>query len=169
MAAITVRKLRFNFSSNEGLEIVRGDARGSCFWIGLSLTMPYLEPYLIRTMRDAVKSVTDPALAQDMSDFNGQESHHYRNHALFNDELRSKVSPGCAEILKTIEGELETDYRRFTKECDLRFNIGYGEGFEAMTSALAFSAFAGERRPRSRQSFESSSSGTSPRRSSTGR
>ena len=142
MADITVRKLRFEFADNKGLEIIPGNKKASAFWIGLSLTMPYLEPYLIRTMRSAVKDVTDPVLAEDMKRFNGQESHHYRNHALFNDEVRAKLSPGAAAEIRQIEDDLEADYQRFSAEKSVRFNIGYGEGFEAMTSAMALTCFA---------------------------
>lgn len=144
MADITVRKPRFDFSDTRALEIVPGDKRGSAFWIGLSLTMPYLEPYLIRTLRDAVKSISDPVLAEDLKRFNAQESHHYRNHALFNDALREQVSPECATEIRSIEDALEADYRRYNETRSLRFNIGYAEGFEAMTSAMAFTCFAVE-------------------------
>ena len=144
MAEITVRRVLFDFADNAGLDVIPGDKKASAFWIGLSLTMPYLEPYLIRTMRSAVKDVSDPVLAEDMKRFNGQESHHYRNHALFNDELRAKLSPGAAAEIQQIEDELEADYQRFSAERSPRFNIGYAEGFEAMTSAMALTCFAVE-------------------------
>lgn len=31
---------------------------------GISMTLPYLEPYLVRTMREALKHCTDPEVAQ---------------------------------------------------------------------------------------------------------
>jgi len=135
MADITVRKLRFDFSSNPGLEIVPGDARASSFWIGLSLTMPYLEPYLIRTMKAATKQVTDPKILDGLKGFAAQEGQHYRVHMKFNESIRRSGFPG----LEALEQELSDDYQRFTKTKSLRFNLAYAEGFEALTkNAIKF-------------------------------
>ncbi len=139
MADITVRKMRFHFADKQDLTVVRNDVRGSCHLLGLSLTMPYLEPYLIRTMREATKQVTDPALIEDMKRFSAQESYHYGNHAKFNEHIRACVGERYARKIQAIEDDLEADYQRFTAEKSLAFNIAYAEGFEAMTSALAVS------------------------------
>lgn len=137
MADITVRKMRFGFAEDLDLNVVRGNVKESCNWIALSLTMPYLEPYLIRTMREAVKEVSDPVLATDMKNFSAQESYHYGNHAKFNERVRAKVGETYAKKIQAIEDDLEADYERFTKEKSRAFNIAYAEGFEAMTSAMA--------------------------------
>ena len=42
--------------------------------MAFSLTMPYLEPYLIRTYRSVADDITDPALAADVREFIGQEA-----------------------------------------------------------------------------------------------
>ena len=139
MPDITVRKMRFRFEepidfdrSDEELAIVLG-------MLGLSMTMPYLEPYLIRTMKVAQKEITDPVLAEDMRRFSQQEGHHFRNHADLNEQLRNHFEAPVAEQLRAIENALEADYQRFTRGKSLRFNLAYSEGFEAMTcsSALA--------------------------------
>ena len=95
--------------------------------------LPYLEPYLIRTMREARARVTDPALAADLDLFNGQEGQHYRQHMRFNEAIR----PAGLEALTALEAELAADYRRFTATRSLRFNLAYAEGFEAFTTAIA--------------------------------
>lgn len=137
MAEITVRNLRFDFEEDIDLD-VSDEAFGTILAVlGLSLTMPYLEPYLIRTMKVAIREITDPPLAEDARRFCQQEGHHFRNHALFNQRVRSHFDGGTAERLRSIEAELDADYQRFSKEKPLRWNVTYAEGFEAMTCAGA--------------------------------
>ena len=140
MSEITVRKIRFPFG--EAIDLDRPDEE---LWLilpnlGLSLTMPYLEPYLIRTMKEAQKQIEDPALAEDVRRFSQQEGHHYRNHALFNEDLRAHFGDPVAGEIRAIEQALEADYQRFTRGKSLRFNAAYAEGFEAMTCSFALSS-----------------------------
>ncbi len=139
MADITVRKIRFTFDEPIDFDI-SDEMLGSILpMLGLSLTMPYLEPYLIRTMRTAIPLIGDPQLAEDTRRFSQQEGHHYRNHALFNDQIRRQFDTATADRIRAIEDAMEADYQRYTKTKSLRFNLAYAEGFEAMTcsSALA--------------------------------
>jgi hypothetical protein len=145
MADITVRKMRFAFEAPLDFE-VSDEALGRTLpALALSMTMPYLEPYLMRTMKAALEHVTDPALAEDTRRFSQQEGHHYRNHALLNDRIRASFDAATAGALRAIEADLEADYRRFTDTKSLRFNLAYAEGFEAMTcaGALAVAAHGG--------------------------
>ncbi len=100
---------------------------------GISMTLPYLEPYLVRTMREALEHCTDPVIAQEVRQFIGQEAQHYRQHAVVNDMIRS-ISPEL-EGLREIEDQLEADYQMFTETKSLKFNLAYAEGFEAATFA----------------------------------
>lgn len=133
---IHVRRLNFDFSDDFSVLPHRDDLRGSCELLGVCFTLPYLEPYLIRTMTAALKLVTDPDLAEDMRRFSGQEGNHYRSHAVVNDRIRDRLSAETAQEIAQIEAELKADYRRFSKEKSLRFNLAYAEGFEAMTLAF---------------------------------
>jgi hypothetical protein len=103
--------------------------------LALSLTMPYLEPYLIRTMLQAAPKAKDPRIKATMKAFCGQEGQHFRQHAKLNDLLKAQ-HPGFQAVTE-LEDALEADYQRFTKEKSLKFNLAYAEGFEAMTMALA--------------------------------
>ena len=108
--------------------------------LALSMTMPYLEPYLIRTMKVALQHIRDPLLAEDVKRFSQQEGHHFRNHASLNNEIRKRFDDGTADRLRAIEAALEADYQRFTRSKSLRFNVAYAEGFEAMTCAGALAS-----------------------------
>ncbi len=140
MADITVRKIRFSFEEPIDFEVSDERLGAILGPLALSMTMPYLEPYLIRTMKAALKRISDPVLAEDARRFSQQEGHHYRNHALLNDQIRRQFADAGAEALRAIESDLETDYQRFTRTKSLRFNVAYAEGFEAMTCAGALAA-----------------------------
>ncbi len=142
MATITVRRPEFVWPSDLPVLPLPEDPSRSCELVALSFTLPYLEPYLIRTMRVATKEVADENLAAEMKAFSGQEAQHYKNHARVNDIVRSKLSPAGAAEMRSLEDALDADYRRFTDTKSLAFNLAYAEGFEAMTFALARSVMS---------------------------
>ena len=131
--AITVRRIDFAFPERLDPVIFEGRPEESYILVGISLLLPYLEPYLIRTMRAARKRVTDPALAANLDAFSAQEGQHYRQHLLFNEAIR----PSGLEALTALEAEVSADYQRFTQQRSLRWNLAYAEGFEAFTTAMA--------------------------------
>jgi predicted metal-dependent hydrolase len=137
MADITVRNLRFDFETPIDLDVSDETLGVILPALGLSMTMPYLEPYLIRTMKVARKVISDPELAEDARRFSQQEGHHFRNHAVFNDHIRNHFDEPTAERIRAVEANLEADYQRFSKNKSLRWNLAYAEGFEAMTCAGA--------------------------------
>lgn len=140
MADITVRKMDFPFPDDVPLVADTSSLERSMGNLGLSFTLPHLEPYLIRTMRVGVKEASDPVIAQDMRNFSAQEGYHFRNHAKINEILLSKMTPAIADEMRQIEAEMEADYQRFTKEKSLKWNLAYAEGFEAMTFIMAMNA-----------------------------
>ena len=137
MDTITVRRPAFEWPSDLPVLPLPHDASRSCELVALSFTLPYLEPYLIRTMRLASKETVDADLLADMKAFSGQEAQHYKNHTSVNDVVRSKLSPEAAVKMRALEDALDADYRRFTADRSLAFNLAYAEGFEAMTFAFA--------------------------------
>ena len=137
MADITVRNVRFPFAESIDLDVPDEDLQLMLPSLALSMTMPYLEPYLIRTMKVAIPRIQTPQLAQDARKFSHQESHHFRNHANLNRSIRASFSHAVADALARIESDLEADYQRFSKQKSLRWNLAYAEGFEAMTCAGA--------------------------------
>lgn len=140
MSDITVRNVRLSFEGAIDFDVSDDELGGMLPSLALSMTMPYLEPYLIRTMKVALKKITDPELAEDVRRFSQQEGHHFRNHAMFNDQIRAHFDPATTDSLREIEAALEADYQRFSRTKGLRFNVGYAEGFEAMTCAGALAA-----------------------------
>jgi predicted metal-dependent hydrolase len=97
-----------------------------------SLAMPYLEPYLIRTMREARPLVRDDALRRDLDSYVAQEATHYRQHRKFNDELKAR---GYMSI-DALEAKLDASYADIEATHSLAFNLAYAEGFESMALAI---------------------------------
>ncbi len=153
-AAITLRRMTFPLPAEIDPVLVEGHPEESYFYVALSLLLPYLEPYLIRSMTAARPQVTDPSLLADLDLFNGQEGQHYRQHLRFNQAIRREGFGGLAAL----EAEAAADYRRFTATRSLRWNLAYAEGFEAFTSALARFTFeeklTARMHPAARELFE---------------
>lgn len=97
-----------------------------------SLAMPYLEPYLIKSMRKARPLIKDAALQAELDRYVKQEATHYRRHKEFNDTLSSK-GYSCVEKM---EETLADDYSKLESKRSLKFNLAYAEGFESMALAI---------------------------------
>jgi predicted metal-dependent hydrolase len=126
---MTVRHMPFEFPEKIDPVFIDGDHKQSFAFIAGSLLLPYLEPYLIRSMRAAEKYVSDPKVLEGLKKFSAQEGQHYQMHKKFNETIRREGFPG----LDALEKELSDDYKRFTNTKSLRFNLAYAEGFEALT------------------------------------
>ncbi|EID17216.1 metal-dependent hydrolase [Mycolicibacterium phlei] len=105
------------------------------FWNATSSYLPYLEPFLNKVVRKAANNLSeeDAQLREDCRIFVAQEGQHYRNHAKFNALLRDS---GYPELHKR-EAVMKADYERFYEEKDLRWCLGYAEGFETLGPILA--------------------------------
>ncbi len=135
MASITVRKMAFEFSDDMELAFIDNDPKFSFVFLGTWLILPYLEPYLMRTIRSAMKQVSDESLQHEMKQFCSQEGQHYKQHAAANEKLLAQVSGAPLEKLRARLAEVEAEFQRFSAEKSLAWNLAYAEGFEAYTAA----------------------------------
>ncbi len=135
---ITVRKMDFELPEHIDPVLVPGRPEESFVYMGISLILPHLEPYLIRTMKVAGRELRDPALREQVRRFSAQEGQHYRQHIDYN---RATGVLGV-EAVKALDREIAEAFARYTKTRSLRFNLAYAEGFEAATSALGLAAFS---------------------------
>lgn len=129
MTDITVRYLDFDFEEDKPLdaEIIPGHPEMSYFMVGLSMLMPYVEPYVVKHSIEGQKLVKDEELRHDMEQYSHQEAAHYKQHKRFNERARAAY-PG----LEVLEKKAAADYERFSRK-GLKFNLAYAEGFESMT------------------------------------
>ena len=98
---------------------------------GASLTMPYLEPFLVKTVRETVQHIDDPRVREEAKAFNTQEQFHYRAHRRFNELVKAKGYPELAGL----EDRMEAAYARLSTK-SLRKRMAYTAGFEAMTMGV---------------------------------
>lgn len=127
---ITPREFNFDFKDDMDPCWVPNEPERSYFFNGASITMPYLEPFLMRTMRQAISEVdeSEKDLLADMKHFIQQEGNHYKCHRRFNEILKANGQPQ----LKQIEKRLEKFYQKLEKK-SLRKRLAYCAGFESMT------------------------------------
>lgn len=133
MSGITVRRIDLGFPKELPIVFIEGEPEESFAQIGFSLLLPYLEPYIVRTMKAATDQIVDQRLREQVRAFNLQEGQHYRQHQLFNELFRNRGYERFVEF----EASVAEEYRRFTAEKPLSFNLAYAEGFEAFTAALS--------------------------------
>lgn len=128
---ILVRRVQFDFP--DGLAAHWHPARPAWSQVvnAASLLMPYLEPFLIEAIREAIPQLRDPALAAEARGYVGQEAHHFRQHRRFNDRVIALGYEGIREY----EAQLARDYEALSRE-PLAFRLAYAAGFETMALAL---------------------------------
>jgi len=96
-----------------------------------SLLMPYLEPFLIEAIREAIPKIGDPALREEAKAYLGQEAHHYKQHRRFNGLLLARGY----DTLRAYEQTLADDYAALRTR-PLAFRLAYAAGFETMALAI---------------------------------
>jgi predicted metal-dependent hydrolase len=131
---VKVRKIDIDFSTAK-VYWTPATPEFAQFWNATSSYLPYLEPYLNRVVREGMNRLpeSESQLREDCKIFVAQETQHYKNHAKFNRMLRESGYRDLADR----EAVMKADYERFFKEKDLRWNLGYAEGFETLGPILA--------------------------------
>lgn len=129
---MTVRRMRFPYADPAQAHWNKARPEFSQIVNAGSLAMPYLEPYMIETMKKAKERITDPQLLKDIDLYIAQEATHFRQHQQWNKRL-ADVGYAC---IAPHEAQLKQDYDAFATKRSFTFNIAYAEGFEAMGLTL---------------------------------
>lgn len=132
---IPVRRMNFEFTDDMDLVFIEGDPQLSYFFVGAWMMLPYLEPFLIRTVQAAMPGIRDERLREEAKRFCAQEGQHYRQHAKANEVVR-RIHPSGPKLAE-LEREVEAEFAAWSAGKPLKFNLAYGEGFESMTCAGA--------------------------------
>lgn len=128
---ITVRAGAFEFAEDLAAHWIPGEPEFAQMINGASFVMPHLEPFLVSTLGEAARQVSDPAIKREAREFCLQETQHYRTHRRFNDRLLAQGYDRLAEV----EDEMAAAYARLGKQ-PLGRRLAYSAGFEAMTLGL---------------------------------
>ncbi len=129
---IVVRRIPFEFPDDIQPHWKPDEPEWSHMVNGASLTMPYLEPFLIDSMREALQRIEDPRLREAARAFMAQEGQHYRQHRRYNELLKAKGYPELAAV----EEAMQASYDRMRRRRSLAFRMAYTAGFETMTLGL---------------------------------
>ncbi len=129
---ITVRHIPFEFSDDIKPRWNPSKPEWSHMANGASLTMPYLEPFLIKSIQEALPKISDPAVRAEAMAFCAQEAQHYKTHRRYNDLLKKNGYPELA----LLEEEMERQFNHMNKNWSLQKKLAYTAGFETMTLAV---------------------------------
>ena len=129
--AIVVRAFAFDFPDDLSPRWHPTRLIRSHLFNAFSLQMPFLEPFMIKAMQDALALVESPALAADIRAFNAQEARHAECHRRFNELVKKN---GYAE-LAGVEARLEASYARLAQR-SLRRRLAFTLGFETATNGF---------------------------------
>ena len=127
---ITIRTIPFVFDENIEPVWNKANHEWSHMVNGASLAMPYLEPFLIKSLREALPQLPEH-LHRDVKGFVGQEAQHYTNHRKYNEMLKAHGYPELAEVEET----MVRDYEKLST-WGLKWKLAYSAGFESMTMGV---------------------------------
>jgi predicted metal-dependent hydrolase len=138
---ITVRRMEFEFPTSEEFDPLwaGGSPTVSYFTLGLSLYLPYLEPYIIKALRSATHLVKSDDVLDKIDKFCRQEAQHYKQHEKFNALIHERDYPGLAEI----EARCKAEFDDWLENKPLKYNVGFVEGFESYTTQGAVASLNG--------------------------
>jgi len=98
---------------------------------GVSLLMPYAEPYFVRTVRAAIPDL-EPELADTAAAFCRQEARHHGEHRRFND-LLAEGRPGVARL----ERWMDRTYGHLERRRSARFSLAFAAASETIAFSIA--------------------------------
>jgi uncharacterized protein len=98
----------------------------------VSLLMPFVEPYVVRSIRAVSTDLTDPSLAEDAKGFVRQESQHHGQHRMYNELLGTRYRG-----IRRIERWADITYRFLEKHTSAMFGVAFAAGFETVAFCAA--------------------------------
>ena len=134
---IVVRKVQFEFPPDFQPHWNPAKPALSQLVNGTSIMLPYMEPFIINSIRQAAKHITDPDLQKEAKAWIGQESQHFMQHRRFNEVL---IATGYPQ-LREREQEIQREYEQL-KIRPLKFQVAYTAGFETMALAIGHTIIA---------------------------
>ena len=128
---IVVREFNFDFPDDLDPKWAKDSVVRSHMFNGFSLTMPYLEPFIIKSSQKVLADIDDEQLRDDVRKFCGQEAKHYQCHRRVNELLKKNGYPELAEI----EEQMKASYKKLEQR-SLETQLAYNAGFETMTEGF---------------------------------
>ena len=128
---LPVRKPRFEYPDDLALAWNGRMPELACAANSISLLMPYVEPYFVRSVRATLDDLDEP-LRERTEDYLRQELQHHVQHRRFN-ELLAAQCPG----LRRLEGWMRGVYGWLGRHRSRRFNVAFAAGSETIAFGIA--------------------------------
>jgi uncharacterized protein len=103
----------------------------SCAANAVSLLMPHVEPYVVRSTRAALP-LLEPDLRRAAEGYLRQEAAHHRQHRRFNDALAGRYRG-----VPALDRAMARTYRWLERRGGIRFGVAFAAGFETVAFATA--------------------------------
>lgn len=129
---ITARDLKFDIGDSIPSRWSPREPEFSHVASAFMAALPYLEPYFIQTLREALPLLSDERIARDARAFIEQEARHAQQHRDWNQVLGRRY-PGFERLERAIKSRLAHSRKRHS----LSFRLAYTSGYEALTYQLA--------------------------------
>ncbi len=130
-SGISPRRVRFEYPTDTPTVWTPARPEFSCAANSVSLMMPALEPYFVRSIRAALPDLDGP-LREQTEAYIHQESQHHRQHRRFN-----QVLLGAYPALATLERGIASAFRRLEQRRSRQFNLAFAAASETMAYAAA--------------------------------
>jgi len=130
--ALTVRRIRFEYPDDADPIWTPSRPEFSCAANSVSLMMPTIEPYFVRSAKAVIDRIDDPELARTAADYVAQEAEHHRQHVRFNRSLAEQCR-GVGRLDRTTRAV----YRRLERSRSHRFNLAFAAASETMAYSAA--------------------------------
>lgn len=125
------RTVRFEYPDDLRAGWHRTMPEFACAANAVSLMMPYVEPYVVRAMRQALPRL-DGELADEARGYIAQEAQHHAQHRRFNDIVAAQV-PGTG----VVEAVLRRTFSWLWRTRSERFHLAYAAASEAVAYGAA--------------------------------
>jgi len=130
--SITARDLKFDLGDDVASRWSPAEPEFSHVASAFMAALPYLEPYFIQNIREALPQLRDERLVRDARGFIEQDARHAQQHRDWNPVLARRY-PGFAGLERAIKARLSRSRKRHS----LSFRLAYTSGYEALTYKLA--------------------------------
>lgn len=128
---LAMRPMRFEFDADMDVVWHRLRPEFACAANGVSMLMPYVEPYVVQSVRGVVDQLDGP-LEAETKEYLRQEGQHHAQHRRFNDLLVGRFS-----ALGHVEGVMRSVFDWLSARRTTAFGVAFAAGFEAVAYAAA--------------------------------
>jgi predicted metal-dependent hydrolase len=128
---ISPRRVKFDYRQQTDPIWTPRRPEFACAANSVSLMMPVIEPYFVRTARRSMP-LLPPPLAAATQAYLDQESEHFRQHLIFNRLLTDRY-----RSLDRVEQTMRSLYRRLERSRSLEFSAAFAAASETMAYSAA--------------------------------